>query len=1483
MSDHATSKNSGAPSGGNAGAGGSTPASPPAGRKRRRWPLAVGILVLLVVLLILAVPSLLCTGPGVRLLESQINSRISGTVQIGRLSLGWFTPAQLNRVTLRDPNGDVVIGDVSVVTHRNILNLISNWHNLGKIAIDIKTLKLSRDSNNQLNIMQALANPHPPSAPATQAAGAQPGNAAAGGSGSSQLPGINTTLTLTLADASFTAPGLQAFHAANTRVVVGVDTLANKPLELQLDTDAGLENQAASKVHIAASVHAIAHGELLPPEQMTGQIKAGIEKLNLAALSPVLSMAGVKLSPSGVLTLALAAKIPSPGAGAVQGNIMVDHAALSGPLLKGDSPRLGTVRVPINVSWQADEYTIKSLGVQTGIGGANVTGHGSIAAVMGLLHHQNVPGKLAVLNLTAAAPLAQVLSALPHVITLPAGVKFAGGDTKLATAITLGNGTPSAAGADTGKLPPMSSALQIDIQPLHWSQTNGGPSGSVSVAGTAAFNTLGKPLQANIHLHVTQGTAKPADFSLVANLTAIKNGGILPLNDITGNLKLLVANLNLSALDQILPRTSRSIVFHGVVNGQIAIHASRSDGGSGEISGPLTISNCALSGTLLKSDRPQIGTVTLPLSVSWQGTRFHIGLVGIQSKNIQMLVSGDATLDQFKAMQNNLPNWGSSGLHIRTYCNLGWLAGNFRHTLGLNKLGLRLQKGIMNLQADLTSDGLASTGGETLTFSALHGTWQKKPFIINPILLGAQFQRQGEKWNLVKGIVDQSATTDGKPESSPQLYILVTGKNNGAYALNLQAVLANLVREAEPFAALQGRTVAGTLDITGSASNIFSSDIPYKLAVNLNELAVGLGQGQPAITEPAVTIHSDGNVLMPHGAFAGAKGTFGIQTAELNIPSGNLQLEKTAAGWIVPTIQANILHIDLPGVMKIAQLFSPGLAHDDIGGTIGNSVIAASYKPGMVDISKLHLVMENISFRNTEPKAPLAQFIEPQLTVDLACQAMTGAAMKVKIPALAIHTSDGALDMTLSKPMSLQTGKAFAASAPAFTITGNLAKFVPLLEALGKLKAGSKLQGNLALHGGVMTVGSATNQGGMLSFTLAGGVNNYQLTIPGSTANIPPDNISLAVSGSLNPSENTFTCLDDCRIGEHAVSGNGENLIRLNKGSVVAWSPKSPENVDGSIQYDLGRIQALLGPMLPAGLTMTGTHTMKVRITGELTADKGLREFRKLQIAQTALAFDSITIDGLTLGPGQIPFEESGGILRLIPSAIPANQGTLNTGGQIDFKLAQPAFILSQPLALVNNVHINEAMGGSLLNFLPLAWGGGNKSNGAIQLSGVLNLQLQNANVPLNSAQLKKTGTLTGTVSATHITSDSPLFALISNSMGPLTGNGGSGMAMNDSGIRPTNFNLKQGKIYYQNLQLLLVSVGMTFSGWVGLDQTLHQDVSVSGAGITMPIPLSIDGTTSKPQLHLSAKPLKNIGNDIGNTLKKAPNILNNLHSLFGH
>jgi hypothetical protein len=191
-------------------------------------------------------------------------------------------------------------------------------------------------------------------------------------------------------------------------------------------------------------------------------------------------------------------------------------------------------------------------------------------------------------------------------------------------------------------------------------------------------------------------------------------------------------------------------------------------------------------------------------------------------------------------------------------------------------------------------------------------------------------------------------------------------------------------------------------------------------------------------------------------------------------------------------------------------------------------------------------------------------------------------------------------------------------------------------------------------------------------------------------------------------------------------------------------------------------------------------------------------------------------------------------------------------------------------------MQLNTALGSSVLKFLPISWGMSFKPAGGVaKISGLLNLSLNNADIPLSSARLKEVGTLAGTVSATHVTSDSPLYSLIAglNPQHFLQLSGGQAR-LSDSGIRPTNFHLQAGKVYYKHMKVVLASMGMDFSGWVALDNTLDVDVSVTGGGLAVPLPLKITGTTSQPHLKLSGKPLKNIGKDIGNTLKNAGGLL---------
>jgi hypothetical protein len=267
----------------------------------------------------------------------------------------------------------------------------------------------------------------------------------------------------------------------------------------------------------------------------------------------------------------------------------------------------------------------------------------------------------------------------------------------------------------------------------------------------------------------------------------------------------------------------------------------------------------------------------------------------------------------------------------------------------------------------------------------------------------------------------------------------------------------------------------------------------------------------------------------------------------------------------------------------------------------------------------------------------------------------------------------------------------------------------------------------------------------------------------------------------------------------------------------------------------------------------------------------GLLIARKLTIAPTALAIKQLSYDGTVLGPGSIGFSESAGHIVITSSSIPANQGTLNLGGYIDLNGDNPTYVLPAPLQLADNVHINAPMGASILKFLPLTWG--NKGQPALlNVQGVLNMSLKSADLPLASAAMKKTGTAVGTVSVTHLTTNAPFVSQISVLSGPLGGN----INIADSGIRPTQFVLKNGRVSYKDMKMVLASFGLDLGGWVSLNNQMNVDLSITGGGLTLPIPLKLSGSTASPQIKLTSHPLKSIGKGIKGQVKGL------LHGLFG-
>jgi hypothetical protein len=1432
---------------------------------RRRWPWVIGGIAILLVLILLALPSLLCTGPGVRLIESQINSRIAGHVQIERLSLGWFSSTSIGGLTLRGPSGDMVISGLNVDTQLSLLHLIMNRQTLGKIDVAIDQVQLQSQGNGNLNLLDAIASksavPNATSV-ATPAGNAQPARSATAGS----LPPLDVEVDCSIRSFSMTSPDAPTLTAENTLLSAKVNT-AGAPVITHFSAALGVGSAPPAPTVLDANLEVFDNHQLLPVNQIAGSISGKIDGLDLTALEPVLTAEGIGLNIAGKLTLNLTTTLANnPESGQIKGSANISGLSLSGALIKADIAPIGDVSIPIDANWGPESFSINQLAVNSELMKFSVTGSGSPAAVEAAIQRKSGVNSTAQINIQASAELAKLIDTFPNLLSplftsahLAAGTRFSEGATDISAAITLG-----AAGTQTQAtgaiLPEANGKLSISGQPIQWTQPGENTPHQASLDCQLAFDTTGaKPVQVELHLSTSEGDAAPAQLTITGNVAAIANQNVLPLDQWSGPAELQVEDFVLPDMAQFnLP-----IVPRGILNGDVKLDAQAAH--KGNILGQLNIDQLALSGAMLKGDQPELGTLNFPVNVQWNQDNLTITQLGFRNPAASVILSGTTSLAALESITPAKNDWGNSDLKLACTYDLAALSHDLPHVLGLAGSGLTVNSGAASVNLELANTGTQSSCKTTANLTNLAGLWGQKPFTIDPIQAQADLERLEQKWNIIN-----AQLTQGNTPAELLIQISPTGDASAqAYTLESQADLARLVAEIGQIVDLKGLAVAGQLDWKTQFSEVFSPSIGYSTTLNWTNASVVPGAGKTPISEPQITLNAQGKVDMMGGVFNGITSTFDFNSSIIQLVQSQLQLKLDAKKSIeVPTMQLAIASLSLDRLTQILTPMVASLGPYNISGQMSNSVIDAAYTPGEVNISKVHLAVSGWKITSTQAQGTV-EFTEPALTIDLGGTFESGATSDVNVSDLNIADSDGLFDAVAPQPVIIsKTAQGLVVSCPSIKIDSDLAKLQLLLKVLGVLQPADKLQGQLTL------TGSATQQGSSITLDIDSTVNNYQLLQPQAKFNIPPTNLFTSLDGQLDLAADTFTIQKDSQVGERAVDLSGSNQATIYQGTTLGWAPGAQENVHATISYDLARLQLLLGPFLPSGLTMTGRHSVDIHVVGALTQDQGIRKIRNLSIDRTGPAFDQIVYDGMTLGPGTLAVQEQNGILTLLPTSIPANSGSLNLSGTIDLNQAEPALVIAEPLQVLQNVQLDTQLGDSLLGFLPLAWGGGQS---AITVKGVANLQIQQAYLPLDFDELKKDGTTNGTVSITNMSTNSPIFAAISGLTNPLGGfSGNNNVQLANSGISPTNFQLKHGKVHYQNMQVTLSTFGMELTGWVALDTTMHMDVSVMGGGITVPIPLAIDGTTSKPKVKLSGKPLKNIGN----TLQQVPNLLN---GILGH
>ena len=144
--------------------------STPRTRRRRRWPKVVLGLIALLLLLVWLAPVVVARTAFRNRLARIAGSELNGTFEIGGATLSWLSPVELRDITLRDPQGRVVVRIDRVTSSKSLLSLARNRSDLGEFTFEAPAVDVvcrSKGTNLEELIANYLTAETPPSSTRT--------------------------------------------------------------------------------------------------------------------------------------------------------------------------------------------------------------------------------------------------------------------------------------------------------------------------------------------------------------------------------------------------------------------------------------------------------------------------------------------------------------------------------------------------------------------------------------------------------------------------------------------------------------------------------------------------------------------------------------------------------------------------------------------------------------------------------------------------------------------------------------------------------------------------------------------------------------------------------------------------------------------------------------------------------------------------------------------------------------------------------------------------------------------------------------------------------------------------------------------------------------------------------------------------------------------------------------------------------------------
>ncbi|MFN4243562.1 MAG: hypothetical protein ACK4PI_10030 [Tepidisphaerales bacterium] len=385
---------------------------------RRRWRLVAGVLgvaVLLLGLLVALLPTLLSTGPGRNLVLSQVNKLLLGRVQVERLSLGWFSGAEIDGIQVFDADNRLAVTAARLQTQLTVWNLLRGRLDLGEVVLEKPNLVLLEfDADGRTNLEKMAVSTS--DAPLV-------------------LPAVSAKVRITDFTATLQGPPIgPPIRVEPSQITAELPNLADAPVKLAVELSIRRDGvPTVGRLELSGEVKAVSGGQI-DLAGLRATLKVTGDRLALALAEPLLRGSG--LTAAGLLDVRLdvtAAGLETAGA---SGQLTVMDLDVGGELLKGDRVRTPRVNVPLSVKLTPAgagdrRLSIERLAVESELLQAAVSGELTDASLgrLASLAAPEVPGRV---MLEVRVPsVAAVAAAMPNLLGLQQGVTLSGGSAGL--------------------------------------------------------------------------------------------------------------------------------------------------------------------------------------------------------------------------------------------------------------------------------------------------------------------------------------------------------------------------------------------------------------------------------------------------------------------------------------------------------------------------------------------------------------------------------------------------------------------------------------------------------------------------------------------------------------------------------------------------------------------------------------------------------------------------------------------------------------------------------------------------------------------------------------------------------------------------------------------------------------------------------------------------------------------------------------------